>query len=248
MTTELVSPREIPQMRRAARAAAETLQAVKESLRPGMCTADIDRLVRRDTARRGGIPSQLGFHGFPAAVCTSVNEVVCHGVPREDVILKDGDIINVDVTTELDGFHGDLSATFLIGDVAPETQRLVETTERALWAAIREVRPGARLGDIGAAIMETAGSYGIVREYTGHGIGRQMHLPPQVLHYGQRGRGLRLRAGMAFTIEPMLNLGGAATRILDDEWTVVTADGKCSAQFEHTIWVTDSGCEVLTAL
>lgn len=237
-------------MRRAARAAAETLQVVKAALRPGMSTADIDRLVRQDTARRGGKPSQLGFHGFPATVCTSVNEVVCHGIPREDVVLKDGDIINVDVTTELDGFHGDLSATFLIGDVAPEVRRLVETTERALWTAIREVRPGARLGDIGAAIQEVAepAGYGVVREYTGHGIGREMHLPPQVLHYGQRGRGLRLRAGMAFTIEPMLNLGVAETRVLADEWTVVTADGKCSAQFEHTLWVTDSGCEVLTAL
>lgn len=245
---ELIGPRDLPKLRRAARAAAATLQVVREALRPGLSTGDIDRLVRSDTARRGGIPSQLGFHGFPAAVCTSVNAVVCHGIPRDDVVLREGDIINVDCTTELDGFHGDVSATFLIGDVAPAVARLVETTERALWAAIGEVRPGARLGDLGAAIVSVAepAGYGIVREYTGHGIGRQMHLPPQILHYGRRGHGLRLREGMAFTIEPMLNLGTADTVLLADGWTVVTKDGRPSAQFEHTVVVTAEGCEVLT--
>jgi methionyl aminopeptidase len=247
---ELIAPADVPRLRHAARTAAETLAVVREALTPGMCTADIDRLVRRDTARRGGRPSQLGYEGFPAAVCTSVNEVVCHGIPRDDVVLRPGDLVNVDVTTEVDGFHGDLSATFLIGEVAAERVHLVEATERALWAAIREVRPGARIGDLGAAIVAVAEAAGlsVVRDYTGHGIGRQMHLPPQIPHFGVRGRGLRLHAGMAFTIEPMLNLGGADTRTLDDGWTVVTADGQPSAQFEHTVLVTPEGCEVLTRL
>jgi methionyl aminopeptidase len=196
-------------MRAAGRAAGETLAYVGARIRPGVSAADIDAWVREDTARRGGRPSQLGFHGFPAAVCVSPNEIVCHGIPTAQVVLRDGDIVNVDVTTELDGFHGDTSVTFLVGEVHPEVRRLVETTRAALEAGIAEVRPGARLGDVGAAIESIArgAGYGLVREFCGHGIGRQMHMAPQVPHYGRAGRGLRLRPGMAFTIEPMLNLG-----------------------------------------
>ena len=183
-------------------------------------------------------------------MCTSRNAVVCHGLPRASEVLRDGDIINVDVTTELDGFHGDTSATFCIGEVDESARRLVERTRAARDAGIAAVRPGARLGDIGAAIVEVAAAagLGVVREYCGHGIGRQMHEAPQVSHVGRAGTGLRLRPGMVFTVEPMLTLGDPAVRLQDDGWTVVTADGRWSAQFEHTVVVTERGFEVLTVL
>ena len=241
---------ELPALRAAARVAAETLKWVGERLQVGMSTRDIDLLVRQDTARRGGQPSQLGYHGFPAAACTSRNQVVCHGIPSANEHLRDGDIINVDVTTYYGGFHGDTSATFMIGQPSVEAARLVETTQRALWAGIEQVRPNARLGDLGAAISDVAQRAGcsVVRDFGGHGIGRHMHMDPHVSHFGERGRGLRLKPGMTFTIEPMLNLGGPEVRFLDDGWTVVTADGQLSAQFEHTIYVTHTGYEVLTCL
>jgi methionyl aminopeptidase len=235
-------------MRRAGRAAAATLAAVASRIAPGISTADIDAWVRADTRKRGGRPSQLGFEGFPAAVCTSRNAVVCHGIPRPDERLADGDIINVDVTTELNGFHGDTSATFFVGTPSTEARHLVETARRCRDAGVAAVRAGVRLGDIGAAIEELATREGcsVVRELGGHGIGRNMHEPPHVPHFGQPGVGLRLSEGMAITIEPMINLGGAAVRQLDDGWTIVTADGSLSAQFEHTVLVTRDGCEILT--
>ena len=238
-------------MRAAGRAAAGTLAFVGQELRAGISTADIDAWVREDTARRGGHPSQLGYHGFPASVCTSRNAVVCHGVPRKDEVLADGDILNVDVTTCLDGFHGDTSATFIVGDsskATPDARRIVDVARRARDAGVAEVREGARLGDVGAAIAELAASEGcsVVREYGGHGIGRSMHESPFIPHVGERGRGIRLRAGMTFTIEPMINLGRSEVRVLADGWTVVTVDGSLSAQFEHTVLVTRDGCEVLT--
>jgi methionyl aminopeptidase len=249
VAVNIYGPREIAGIRRAGAAAAATLAWVGARLAPGVTTAQIDAWVREDTARRGGRPSQLGYHGFPASVCTSRNEVVCHGMPRPDVVLRAGDIVNVDVTTEYGGFHGDTSATFCIGEVDADTRRLVETTLASLHAGIAAVRPGARLGDIGAAIEEVAGRarFGVVREYCGHGIGRQMHEPPQVSHVGRAGSGLRLRPGMVFTIEPMLTAGSPEIRVLSDGWTVVTADGEWSAQFEHTIAVTEDGAEVITA-
>jgi methionyl aminopeptidase len=249
MSITLFGPRERAALHRASRAARETLAYVGSRLAPGIATADIDRWVREDTARRGGQPSQLGYHGFPAAVCTSRNHVVCHGIPRRDERLQPGDIVNVDVTTLLDGFHGDTSATFFIGEPSPEARHVVDVARRCRDAGIAVVREGARLGDIGAAILELAHKEGcsVVRELCGHGIGRVMHAPPQVPHYGERGVGLRLRAGMCFTIEPMINLGKAAVRTLEDGWTVVTADGSLSAQFEHTVFVTRDGCERLTA-
>jgi methionyl aminopeptidase len=245
----IYGPREIAGIRRASAAAAATLAWVAARLAPGVTTAQIDEWVREDTARRGGRPSQLGYNGFPASVCTSRNEVVCHGVPRPDVVLRAGDIVNVDVTTEYGGFHGDTSATFCIGEVDADARRLVETTRASLQAGIAAVRPGARLGDIGAAIEEVAGRarFGVVRDFCGHGIGRKMHEPPQVSHVGRVGSGLRLRPGMVFTIEPMLTAGSPEIRVLSDRWTVVTVDGKWSAQFEHTIAVTEDGAEVMTA-
>ncbi len=239
---------EIQAMRRVGRLAARTLLHVGAQLAPGVTTGQIDRWVREYTAAHGARPSQLGYHGFPAAVCTSRNEVVCHGIPSDEVKLERGDIINVDVTSELNGWHGDTSATFCIGEVSAEAKHLVETTRRALELGLAQVRPGAHLGDIGAAIDELARAAGcaVVTDWGGHGIGRQMHLPPHVAHVGKRGTGLVLKEGMTFTIEPVLTLGRPDTRVLDDEWTVVTADGKWSAQFEHTVLVTRRGHEVLT--
>lgn len=250
MAIEIHDARALARLRAAGRAAAETLAFVGARIAPGVSTAQIDAWVREDTKRRGGKPSQLGYHGFPAAVCTSRNAVVCHGIPRAQDVLADGDIVNVDVTTCLDGYHGDTSATFVVGDASADARRLVDLARRCRDAGIAVVREGARLGDVGAAIGELARSEGcsVVRDFGGHGIGRSMHQDPHVAHTGTKGTGLRLKAGMAITIEPMINLGTAEVRMLDDGWTVVTADGRLSAQFEHTIVVTRDGCEILTAL
>ena len=250
MSIELFGPADQERLRRAGRVAAATLAHVASKLAPGISTADIDDWVRRDTAARGGVPSQLGYHGFPAAVCTSRNQVVCHGIPRASERLLPGDIVNVDVTTLVGGFHGDTSATFCIATPSKEARHVVDVAERCRDAGIAVVREGARLGDIGAAIEELARAEGcsVVTEFGGHGIGRHMHAPPQVHHVGRRGSGLRLRAGMAFTIEPMVNLGSPEVRVLDDGWTVVTADGSLSAQFEHTVLVTRDGAEIMTRL
>lgn len=245
---DILSASEIERMRRAGRAAARTLAFVGGELRAGMSTADIDRLVREDTARRGGLPSQLGYQGFPAAVCTSRNEVVCHGIPSADERLEVGDIINVDVTTDLDGYHGDTSATFVIGEASESARHLVEVARRCRDAGIAVIRDGARIGDIGAAISELAEQEGVsvVTKLGGHGIGRKMHTAPHVPHVGKRGTGPRLKAGMALTVEPMVNLGGSQVRFLDDKWTVVTADRSLSAQWEHTVVVTRDGHEIMT--
>jgi methionyl aminopeptidase len=248
VTVELKSQKEIEAIRVSCQMAAETLLLVGEKLRPGMSTLEIDEIVYEDTIRRGAYPSPLNYKGFPKSVCTSVNDVVCHGIPGEQ-ILKNGDIVNVDVTTFYKGFHGDTSATFYIGTPTAETRHVVETCRKALDLGIAEVKDGARLGDIGAAIQEYVEAQGcsVVRDFVGHGIGRRFHEPPQVKHYGKRGTGDRLRAGMVFTIEPMVNAGRYEVEIdPKDKWTVRTADGSLSAQFEHTIVVTKSGCEVLT--
>lgn len=245
---ELLGPTQLERMRRAGRAAAETLAYVGSRLRPGMSTAEIDHLVREDTARRGGRSSQLGYKGFPAAVCTSRNQVVCHGIPSPREFLEPGDIINIDVTTEVDGFHGDTSAMFVIGEAKAEARFLVDVARRCRDAGIAVIRDGARLGDIGAAIEEIARKHGVgvVSELGGHGIGRTMHAAPHVPHTGTRGSGQRLKAGMALTVEPMINLGSPAVRFLDDGWTVVSADGSLSAQWEHTVVVTHDGYELMT--
>ncbi|MDB4944856.1 MAG: Map [Labilithrix sp.] len=249
MAIEIHDVRAIARLRKAGEVAAATLAYVGQRLHEGVSTATIDAWVREDTKRRGGTPSQLGYKGFPAAVCTSKNHVVCHGIPRRDEILGPGDIVNVDVTTKLDGFHGDTSATFIIGEASAEARHVVDVARRARDAGIAVIREGVRLGDVGAVIEALARSEGcsIVREFGGHGIGQRMHMDPHVSHHGPKGSGLRLKAGMAITIEPMVNLGTGAIRMLEDEWTVVTADGRLSAQFEHTVLVTRDGHEVLTA-
>ncbi len=243
-----LSPDEVRRLRRAGQAAAQTLLHVAERLRPGLTTGAIDRLVRAHTQALGGRPSQLGYHGFPAAVCTSRNEVVCHGIPSDGEVLEPGDIVNVDVTTELGGFHGDTSATFAVGEPSAKARHVLRVARECLEAGIAAVRDGAFLGDVGFAIDELARREGcsVVTALGGHGIGRAMHLPPHVSHVGCRGEGLRLRAGMAFTIEPMINLGRPEVRTLADGWTVVTEDGSLSAQFEHTVLVTRDGCERVT--
>ncbi len=239
---------ELETMRRSCRLAARTLDHIAPHIVPGVSTEEINRIAHEFIVGHGAYPSPLNYHGFPKSVCTSPNEVICHGIPSEDVILRDGDIVNVDVTTYLDKFHGDTNRTYLVGDVAPEVRRLVEVTYECMMRGIEVVRPGAQLGDIGFAIQTHAEAHGysVVRDYCGHGIGYEFHEEPQVLHYGKPGTGLVLQEGMTFTIEPMINMGGAASRVLEDGWTVITRDGSISAQFEHTLAVTADGVEILT--
>jgi len=246
-TVQIKTPREIDLMREAGRLTAETLVAVAPLIRPGVTTDEINDFVHRDTLKRGCRPAPLNYLGFPKSVCTSVNEVVCHGIPGART-LADGDIINVDVTHIYKGYHGDTSATFYVGTPSEEAKKITEIARRCLDLGLAEVKPGARLGDIGAAIQEFAEGRGcsVVTDFVGHGIGQKFHEEPKVLHVGTRGRGIRLKPGMTFTIEPMINLGVPDVEILEDEWTAVTADGRLSAQFEHTVLVTDDGYEVLT--
>ena len=252
MGAELMTSRMLEQMRASCQLAADTLIMVGEHIRPGMSTLEIDRLVHDYIVSHGAYPSPLNYKGFPKSVCTSINECVCHGIPSEQDVLKDGDIVNVDVTTYLpakDGFHGDTSVTFYVGEPSPEAKKVVEVARQALEVGIAQVRHGARIGDIGAAIQEYVEGEGcsVVRDYVGHGVGRKFHMPPQVPHYGKAGTGKRIREGMVFTIEPMVNLGDWRTELLGDDWTVLTADRSLTAQFEHTIVATRNGCEVLTA-
>ncbi len=239
---------ELEGVRRSGKLAAQTLQYVGSFVKEGVTTQELNDIVHDFTLAHGAYPSPLYYSGFPKSVCTSINEVICHGIP-ENRKLKDGDIINIDVTVFLDGFHGDTSAMFMVGNVDERTRLLVDTTKECLDRAIAVVSPKARLGDIGYAIQSLAESRGfsVVREFCGHGIGREFHEDPHVLHYGKPGQGIKLREGMVFTIEPMLNMGVAGMKILDDQWTAVTLDGKPSAQFEHMICVNARGCEVLTA-
>lgn len=246
---EIKTPSEIEAMRVVCQMAADTLCLVGEMLAPGISTEDINQMVHEDTLRRGAIPAPLNYKGFPKSVCTSLNEVVCHGIPTPRDILREGDIINVDVTHKYRGFHGDTSATFYIGTPSADAKRVTEVARKSLELGIAVVRPGARVGDIGAAIQAFAEAQGcsVVRDFVGHGIGRTFHSEPQVSHVGPAGRGPRLRPGMIFTIEPMVNVGSFECNILSDGWTAVTRDGSLSAQFEHTVLVTEDGVEVLTA-
>lgn len=243
-----LDPAFVEGMRAAGRCAAAILDAVEREIRPGLSTGDIDRLVDAVTSAFGATSAPLGYRGFPAHCCTSPNDVICHGIPDDRCRLRDGDIVNVDVTPIVNGFHGDASRTFLIGAVSPLARRLVGDTYEALWRGVAAVRPGGRTGDIGAAIQRFAEArgYSVVRDFTGHGIGRRFHEPPAVFHYGTPGAGELLLPGMTFTVEPMINAGQWQCRVLDDGWTAVTADGSLSAQFEHTLLVTASGVEVLT--
>ncbi|MCU0546381.1 MAG: type I methionyl aminopeptidase [Oscillatoriaceae cyanobacterium Prado104] len=246
----LLSKRELEKMRHAGRTAAELLQHLEPMVKPGVSTLAINDAAERWTRSRGAKSAPLGYKGFPKSICTSVNEVVCHGIPNAKQILRQGDIINIDVTPLVDGYHGDTSKTFFVGKPSPVAQKLVEVTEECLRRGIAAVKPGARTGDIGAAIQEYAESQGfsVVRNFAGHGVHRVFHTEPEILHFGKRGTGKKLRAGMVFTIEPMINEGTWEVDILDDGWTAVTQDRKLSAQFEHTLAVTDSGVEILTLL
>ena len=239
---------EIDKMRIAGRLAAEVLEMIGEHVRPGVTTDELDsRCHDYIVNEQKAVPAPLNYRGFPRSICTSVNHQVCHGIPGGKR-LKAGDILNIDVTVIKDGYHGDTSKMFFVGEPSVLARRLVKVTHQALWAGIDMVRPGIQLGDIGHAIqrlVEDQG-YSVVREYCGHGIGRKFHEDPQVLHYGTPGTGETLKAGMTFTIEPMVNAGKRQVKLLPDGWTVVTKDRKLSAQWEHTILVTDSGHEVLT--
>jgi methionyl aminopeptidase len=244
----LKSTREIEIMKESCKMAAKTLHFLGKNLKVGMTTEDINEMCHNYTINRNGIPATLNYHGFPASLCTSLNEVICHGIPSKKDVLKNGDIVNLDVTTIYKGFHGDTNHTFLIGDVKPEIKKLVDVTHQCLMAGIAVCRPGARVGDIGAIIEEIAhdNGFSVVHEYCGHGIGRVFHEEPQITHFGKRGTGVELRPGMTFTIEPMINFGKRHCKVLEDGWTVVTKDRSWSAQFEHTICITESGHEIMT--
>jgi methionyl aminopeptidase len=249
MNVSIKTPADIEKMRVAGRLAAEVLQVVAPHVKAGVSTAHLDRICHDHIVNvQKAIPANVGYKGFPASVCTSVNNVICHGIPTDAKILKDGDILNIDVTVIKDGFHGDTSRMYIVGKPSVKAKRLVDVTREAMFRAIRLVRPGATLGDIGHAIQTYAESerFSVVREYCGHGIGRVYHEDPQVLHYGQPGAGLELKEGMTFTIEPMINEGQRHTRLMPDGWTVVTKDRSLSAQWEHTVAVTADGVEILT--
>ncbi|MFK7732806.1 MAG: type I methionyl aminopeptidase [Pseudomonadales bacterium] len=251
MNAQAKTPDEIEKMRVAGRLAAEVLEMIGEHVVAGVSTGELDKLCHDHIVdQQQAIPACLNYKGFPKSICTSVNQVVCHGIPSDSKTLKNGDIINIDVTVIKDGYHGDTSKMFVVGKAAPHADRLINITQECLYKAIEIVRPGTRLGDIGHVIQTYAESnyYSVVREYCGHGIGLVFHEEPQVLHYGRAGSGLELKEGMTFTIEPMLNAGKRHTKLSKkDGWTVETRDGRLSAQWEHTIAVTASGCEVLTA-
>lgn len=237
-------------MRATGRLAASVLEFVEPYVKPGVTTEELDRRCHDYIVERGAIPAPLNYKGFPKSICTSINEVVCHGIPTQERVLKEGDIINIDITTILDGYHGDTSEMFCVGEVSMEAKRLIAATRKSMWLGIREVAGGKRIGDIGAAIFEYAHremGYGVVEAFCGHGIGREFHSEPQIRHVDKRGRGRRMTPGMTFTIEPMINTGSPHCDILADGWTAVTRDGGLSAQTEHTILVTDDGFEILTA-
>lgn len=246
---EILNEKEMEGMRRACKLAASMLSHVGKLVEPGISTEDIDIAVVKFAKEHGAKNGPLGYHGFPKSVCTSINEVVCHGIPSKQRILKEGDIINIDVSPVLDGFFGDTSKMFFVGRASKKAMDLVRITEDCMWAGIREVAPGKRIGDIGAAIQELAENegYSVVRDFVGHGIGKVFHHPAlQIPHYGKRGTGRRMIEGMIFTIEPMINEGSYHVEVLADQWTAVTKDRKLSAQCEHTVRVCADGVEVLT--
>jgi len=248
MAASIKTADEIAKMRVAGRLAAEVLTMIRPHVRAGITTEELDRICHDYIVEtQQAIPAPLNYHGFPKSICTSLNHQVCHGIPGKR-ILKQGDIINIDITVIKDGYHGDTSKMFFVGECSPLARRLVQVSYECMCIGIELVKPGVRLGDIGYAIQDHAESnnFSVVREYCGHGIGRQFHEEPQVLHYGKPGTGLPLEPGMIFTIEPMVNAGKRHVKLMPDNWTVVTKDHSLSAQWEHTILVTDNGFEVLT--
>lgn len=235
-------------LRRAGRLAAETLDYITDFVKPGVSTGALDDLLEKFMRDNGGIPANIGYHGFPKASCISPNHVICHGIPSENKILQTGDIINIDITVILDGWYGDTSRMYYVGTPSVKAKRLVETTYDTMMTGIRMAKPNATLGDIGYAMERTANAkgYSVVEDYCGHGIGRVYHSAPNVLNYGTPGEGLKLVPGLVFTVEPMVNIGGPETKCLSDGWTVVTKDKTLSAQFEHTIGITPDGYEIFT--
>jgi len=241
---------QIHKMRKAGKLAAEVLEMVTPLVKPGISTGELDRICHEFIVhQQAAIPANVGYRGYEKTICSSINQVVCHGIPDDKRILKDGDILNIDVTVIKDGWHGDTSKMFLVGKSRPHNERLVKITQECLYKAIEVVKPGAFLGDIGYEIQTHAENnhYSVVEEYCGHGIGEIYHDDPQILHYGKPKTGLQIEEGMCFTIEPMINLGTKFTKVLSDGWTVETKDGRNSAQWEHTLTVTATGSEVLTA-
>ena len=242
---------EIAVMRRAGQVVAEMLDACQAAAKPGVTTVDIDRVARGVLEKRGAKSNFLNYHGFPAVICTSPNDVIVHGIPGP-YRLEEGDILSIDAGAIIEGWHGDAARTVPVGEISAEAKRLIEITERALWAGIDQMKNGNRLFDIGGAVQDVAegAGYSVVREYVGHGIGRAMHEQPQIPNYRplDRSRNMKLRTGHVFAVEPMVNVGSPKTELLDDGWTVVTADGQLSAHFEHSIAITDDGPEVLTVL
>lgn len=248
MAVQIKSSEEIEKMRIAGKLAADVLEMIEPHVKAGITTNELDRICHEYIVNeQDAIPAPLNYHGFPKSICTSVNHTVCHGIPS-DKKLKKGDMINIDITVIKDGFHGDTSKMFFVGEASIKAKRIVEISHECLIKGIKLVKPGATLGDIGAAIQQHAESNNcsIVREYCGHGIGLKFHEEPQVLHYGKTGTGMAIEAGMIFTIEPMVNIGKRDVKVLPDDWTVITRDRSLSAQWEHTILVTDDGYEVLT--
>ena len=248
MTVTIKTAEEQDKMRVAGRLAADVLDMIGDYVKPGVTTGELDRLCHEYiTGVQGAVPAPLNYRGFPKSICTSVNHVVCHGIPG-DRKLKAGDAVNIDVTVIKDGFHGDTSRMFFAGKPSIQAQRLAEVAFESMWLGIEELAPGKHLGDVGAAVQHHVEKhrFSVVREYCGHGIGRVFHEDPQVLHYGTPGTGMELRAGMTLTVEPMVNAGKAAVKLLPDGWTVVTKDHSLSAQWEHTVLITETGYEVLT--
>ena len=249
MTVTIKSAEEIEKMRVAGRLAAEVLEMIEPHVVVGVTTEELNRICHDYIVNvQQAIPAPLNYHGFPKSICTSVNHVICHGIPSDDKKLKDGDIINIDITVIKDGYHGDTSKMFVVGKPSILADRLIKVTQECLYLGLKKVKDGARLGDIGHVIQQHAEkhSYSVVREYCGHGIGATFHEDPQVLHYGRPGTGEVLKAGMTITIEPMINAGQRHSKLMKDGWTVITKDRSLSAQFEHTILVTETGCEILT--
>lgn len=244
----LHGPKDFEGMRRAGRLAAAALDMLTEHVRPGVDTGALDRIAHDFIVAQGAVPAPLGYRGFPKSICTSVNHVVCHGIPSEDKTLVEGDILNIDVTVILDGWHGDTSRMYFVGEIGVKARRLCDVTYDAMMKGIEAVKPGATVGDIGHAIQGFAEAQrcSVVRDFCGHGVGRLFHDAPNILHYGRRGSGAELKPGMFFTVEPMINLGKHDVKILSDGWTAVTKDRSLSAQFEHTVGVTDSGFEIFT--
>lgn len=244
----LKSKAEVEKMRLANQVVVEVMKTLGTLIQSGVTTQDLDRVAEELIRKRGGAPAFKGYRGFPATLCTSINDEVVHGIPSGKRILNEGDVVSVDCGVVLDGFYGDHAITFAVGNIAPRTQRLLEITQEALMKGIEKMVVGNRLGDVGAAVQAhvEAEGFGVVRDYVGHGIGRNLHEEPQVPNYGEAGSGLRLKAGMVLAIEPMINEGTGAVKLLSDDWTVVTADGKASAHFEHSVAITENGPDILS--